>query len=263
MESLAARVTCPKCGYVRQPTDTNPDWQCPKCQIAYLKYRRGGSQLASRLAAGGREIAAEARADSSVYMLIAANVVALAISLWTHMSLRELMVVYWIQSVIIGIAAAARILSLERFTTGGITMNDRPVPEKPSSKALVAGFFAMHYGGFHAVYLVFLAAAPGEQSGGSLLGYVLCSAVFSVNHGYSLAQNVKRDALGRPNIGALMILPYARIIPMHLTIVFGGLFFGGLWAFFLFGLLKIAADVGMHTVEHHVFAKGSLLPPAK
>ena len=29
---------CPKCGYVRQQTDTAPEWQCPNCGIAYAKY---------------------------------------------------------------------------------------------------------------------------------------------------------------------------------------------------------------------------------
>jgi hypothetical protein len=28
---------CPKCGYVRKPSDTAPEWQCPNCQIAYAK----------------------------------------------------------------------------------------------------------------------------------------------------------------------------------------------------------------------------------
>jgi glutaredoxin len=28
---------CPKCAYVRKPTDEAPDWQCPSCQIAYVK----------------------------------------------------------------------------------------------------------------------------------------------------------------------------------------------------------------------------------
>ena len=76
-----------------------------------------------------------------------------------------------------------------------------------------------------------------------------------------MLQNIRRDAAGRPNIGTLMSLPYARILPMHLTIVFGGLFFGGIGAFLLFGALKVVADVIMHTIEHHVLAKGRALPP--
>ena len=30
---------CPKCSYVRQPTDTAPDWECPACGIVYAKYK--------------------------------------------------------------------------------------------------------------------------------------------------------------------------------------------------------------------------------
>lgn len=32
-------VTCPKCGYVRQPHDTAPDYECPKCGIVYAKFK--------------------------------------------------------------------------------------------------------------------------------------------------------------------------------------------------------------------------------
>ncbi|MFC7298230.1 glutaredoxin family protein [Herminiimonas aquatilis] len=28
---------CPKCSYVRKPTDEAPEWQCPSCQVAYVK----------------------------------------------------------------------------------------------------------------------------------------------------------------------------------------------------------------------------------
>lgn len=29
--------TCIKCGYIRQPEDTAPEWQCPSCEVAYSK----------------------------------------------------------------------------------------------------------------------------------------------------------------------------------------------------------------------------------
>ncbi len=34
---------CPKCGHVRMETETAPDWQCPKCGIAYLKFEQSQS----------------------------------------------------------------------------------------------------------------------------------------------------------------------------------------------------------------------------
>lgn len=253
---------CPKCGHVRTAADTNPEWQCPKCQIAYVKYRPGAARLGARLAAGGREMAAEAKSDGSVYTLLAANLVALMIAYLTRMSLRDLMLVYWMQSVIIGISSVSRILSLERFSTENLKINNQPVEETPQSKWQIAGFFTLHYGIFHLVYLGFL-AFEGEASphSGTAFGYFLCALVFAANHGYSLLQNVRRDALGMPNIGTLMFLPYARIVPMHVTILTGGSFYGGAQAFAIFGALKIAADVVMHTVEHHVLSKGSVLPP--
>jgi len=253
---------CPKCGHVRGPADENPDWQCPRCQIAYAKFRPGGAPLRTRLVAGGRELAAEARGDQSVVALIAANLLALLIAWATHMSLRELMLVYWIQSVIIGISAAIRILKLDQFSTEDLKMNGQALDEAPSTKAKVAGFFALHYGFFHFIYLMFLAFERNPQPGGSAAGYLLCALVFAANHSYSLVQNVRRDAAGRPNIGTLMFLPYARIVPMHITIIVGGAFFGGAAAFALFATLKIAADVVMHTVEHHVLAKRISLPAA-
>ena len=39
--------TCPKCSYVRRPTDAAPAWQCPRCGVAYDK-ALGSAALASR-----------------------------------------------------------------------------------------------------------------------------------------------------------------------------------------------------------------------
>jgi hypothetical protein len=194
------------------------------------------------------------RQDRSVLALLAANVAALAIAWALKMSLRDLMLVYWIQSVIIGVTSCIRILRLERFDTDGFRINNQAVEETPATKRRVAAFFALHYGFFHLVYLIFIAApgAPGKL--GSLGAYLLCAAVFAINHGYSMRHNLARDAGGRPNIGTLMFLPYARIVPMHATILFGGLF-AGTPAFFLFGCLKTLADVVMHVVEHYVLGK--------
>ena len=242
---------------MRTAADTNPAWQCPKCRIAYAKYRPGSAGIAAQLVASGRKLATEARADRSVLALIAANLVALLIAWLAHMSLHELMLVYWIQSVIIGISFVIRILSLERFSTENLKFNNQPVAEEPASKVKVAAFFTVHYGFFHFGYLLFVLSDRNLGPGGSALGYLLCALVFALNHGYSLRHNIRRDALGRPNLGTMMFLPYARIVPMHVTILAGGSLYGGAHAFALFGFLKIVADAVMHTVEHHVLAGGS------
>lgn len=35
-------MICPKCAYLRRPTDTAPDWQCPACGVAYAKVAAKG-----------------------------------------------------------------------------------------------------------------------------------------------------------------------------------------------------------------------------
>lgn len=38
MSGTTTVAECPKCGYVRQASDTAPPWQCPACEVAYGKY---------------------------------------------------------------------------------------------------------------------------------------------------------------------------------------------------------------------------------
>lgn len=255
---------CPKCGYVRAASDSNPAWQCPRCQIAYAKVVAAAAPLQERIVAHAGAMAERAGSDHSLAALVAANVFALAVAWFTGMTLRDLMLVYWIQSVVIGVTNVVRILKLHQFSTSNMTMNGRPVPENAAGKRMAAGFFCLHYGFFHLAYFMFIVfgdkhhPAQGLGSLGSPWAYALVALSFAVNHFFSLRHNLESDASGRPNLGILMILPYARILPMHLTIVFGlGFAGGGIPAFLFFGGLKTAADCLMHVVEHHILAQNA------
>jgi hypothetical protein len=248
---------CPKCAYVRTTADTNPAWQCPRCHIAYAKFAAAAAPVGARLAAHGREMADEASHDSSLVVLVIANVVVLAIAYFTHMSLRSLLFVYWMQSVVIGVTHVIRVLSLQRFSTEGFR------PEAPgemnfATQHAMAAFFVMHYGGFHLAYFSFL-VRDREAAGQPLLAgaggsYALCALIFTINHAFSLARNVKSDAAGTPSLATLMVLPYARIVPMHVMVLGGAFLMAGTstFALFAFGLLKTIADVLTHALDHHM-----------
>ncbi len=51
---MTTPVTCPKCGYLRTSSDTAPGWQCPRCGIAYNKFRTDGDRGQSSAAANYR-----------------------------------------------------------------------------------------------------------------------------------------------------------------------------------------------------------------
>lgn len=52
-----------------------------------------------------------------------------------------------------------------------------------------------------------------------------------------------------------MFLPYARVIPMHLTIIFGFGFGSHSFALIIFLILKTVADWIMHEFEHRLLQK--------
>jgi hypothetical protein len=187
---------------------------------------------------------------SSTCSLIIANLIAINFAVYEGWNLQDLMVIYWTQSVIIGYFSYQRILDLKQFSTENFQMNGQRPPENQKTKRSTATFFAIHYGGFHAAYLFFLLSNQ-QNFQGSWLVLFICVVVFYLNHRYSYDYNRELDQNRKPNIGIIMFFPYARILPMHLTIVAGGSFEPTTtWALLLFLGMKTVADVIMHTVEH-------------
>jgi hypothetical protein len=253
MAERPIEVTCPKCGHARRAVDDAPAWQCPACGIAYHKHQAWLAQARAR----AKQVVVPPRpgeasppivVDGSVWSLVAANVLALAIALYQGWPAAMLMLLYWGQSVVIGVSYMLRILSLEKFSTENFKINDRPVRPTPAVKRQVAFFFLFHYGFFHVAYLMFLLIDAHKQGVAFDAWFWGCTAVFALNHLWSYRYNRDLDRRGTPNIGTLMFTPYIRIVPMHLTIIFGSMLPGISLA--LFGLLKTLADIGMHFVEH-------------
>jgi len=200
--------------------------------------------------------------DNSLRALIVSNVVTIIIAVVEDWSLSVVLLIYWTQSVIIGIFHIRRMLNLGEFTTSGLKMNGRPVEATPKSKKQIAAFFALHYGFFHLVYLVFVLTAVSSDDGLSSLGWLGLiggSSVFAVNHFFSYIHNRDLDRTGKPNLGTMLFLPYARIVPMHLIIVMGAAFGGSRVALVVFLSLKTLADAVMHIVEHRALRKNAVL----
>jgi hypothetical protein len=120
-----------------------------------------------------------------------------------------------------------------------------------------ANFLAMHYGFFHVMYAIFLVGSVHAASSATAPGSdpAMCSLCWCWELRLRLRstpehrRNVAIDRGRRPNIGAMMFLPYLRVVPMHLIIIGGAMLGGGNSAVIVFGALKTVADVGMLILE--------------
>lgn len=200
--------------------------------------------------------------DASVLGLIASNMVVVVWALIEKWNLAFLMSVYWAQSVIIGIFWFFTIVTYKNAYKK-YTEDPFELPDKLNtfSRLGIGLFFLLHFGGFHLGYMVFLLShAPFAKKTFEfpVSAFVIFTGLFFVNQ-LILSIKFARKSEHKPaNISKLMGFPYARVIPMHLTIILGGWVsgkgFNPQFTLLFFLALKTAADVIMHVQQKKGFA---------
>ena len=198
------------------------------------------------------------RPDLPLLSLLLANGITIVLALLQHWAVGTVLAVYWFQSVTIGLFTVVRLLGVSAGRDGR---------ERFKGIAL-AGFFALHYGLFHLVYLVFIVAfvLSGTYGIADPVGIALGCALFFVNHLVSFLWYRPREEASPE---AIFAEPYARIVPMQLTIIFGAFLtamvpgaLGAELVLLLFLLLKTVADVAAHLKKHARTPPASAPAPA-
>lgn len=184
----------------------------------------------------------------SIISLLISNLIVIILAIVQSWDTSTVLWVYWMQSLIIGLFQFLRILSLKKFSTENFTINNRPALPTQNTKIFTAFFFAFHYGFFHFIYAIFLFNFFKSSKPFDFNYLFLGGFIFFINHFFSYQHNKIVDEQKTQNIGQLMFTPYARIIPMHLIIIFGATL--GQSALIIFLMLKTLADLLMHAVKH-------------
>jgi hypothetical protein len=195
------------------------------------------------------------RFNTPTTLLLFSNLLSLILALVFHWPVLTILWGYWLQSIIIGVFTFIKIIM--------IRIEEYP-PIHPQFRLHgYAFFFAIHYSIFHIFYAAFLIGFS-SQTGGvfghlqppNFLGVTIVGALFFINHTYSF---IKYYILDRKQIRfyakTIFFEPYARIIPIHLSL-FAAAYFVMVYsyaepliiAFFL--LLKTLADVILHRYQH-------------
>lgn len=198
----------------------------------------------------------KARIALSLATLLIVNLLPLAGVVVWGWKLFDLIVIYWLETLVIGGFGIIRMA----LTTGWFAL-------------FVVPFFIVHFGGFMAGHFVFLTMMFSDRGGGGFSeiprrlhdmivaeGLWVALIGLAISHGLGflfmfLLPWLRRRRQGRPlhaeadpnDAGGAMFGPYRRVVVMHLSILFGAFLvtaFGNNFAFLaLLVALKTASDL--------------------
>jgi hypothetical protein len=223
-----------------------------------LEFKPPPDSALTRLAAWTSEAARKARSDASTWSLVGANVAAAATALTTGMSARELVLVYWAQSVFICLCGALR-FALMRQQRKRDFYDDAPQGTEPPGVRLKAGLtYLAFWGVLHAGFIgwIFWNAQTKRFQPIPIDWpvFMLCLAVFAAHHGYSLVHNLRADAAGSSgDPGVLFVIPFFRVFPMQIISAVA-VAVGDTSAFTIVfsAVMKSVADLISHRLEHQL-----------
>ena len=199
----------------------------------------------------------------SLLVLGLANALPIAGVLLLGWKVFPLVLLYWLENVVVG-----------GFNVGKLLLARPQEPAYSVGKLFLIPFFVFHFGMFTLVHGVFVFALFGAKSlprfdslaelPAAIRAYHLGWGVLAlvVSHGLSFYWNYfENGEYRRASLPILMVQPYARLVVLHLAVLFGGwivLTLGSpLLALLVLVALKTAADVRAHQAERHTFMEAA------
>lgn len=177
--------------------------------------------------------------DPEFYFILFYNMMIIGLYVFDKVEPMFVIWAYYLQSVFMGLQFVVRELVNKTRADGSFF---------PLSKHAMTGFFMVHYGGFHAVYFIFLVIMSTDLDAMvlvDLIKEVKLTALFLL---LNLVLFTGRQIIpSTPNkYQPSIFLAYVRILPMHLVIIIGLNSDWALDAFIIFMLLKVLMDLVMY-----------------
>ena len=181
----------------------------------------------------------------SALLLIAMNLVPLVGVVAFGWSVGALMLLYWAETVVIGV------LNIPRLLTAGMGSGDGF--GRGCGAVFITGFFIVHYGLFNFGHYSFLQeffTLPALDT-----GLLIALAGLAASHLFSLFVNwFGKGEYKDATSNAQMVRPYGRVFVMHVVIIIGGFLSDRLGEplapLILLVALKIVVDLYAHTRSH-------------
>jgi hypothetical protein len=159
--------------------------------------------------------------------------------------------IYWIQSVLIGVFNFLDLLTIQHPDPESMMVNGKPIPNNLASKGCMAFFFLFHYQFFHLVYAIFIITGVKGKIDFRFLVISIAAILLELTIGFIRNKAVQKNQV--VNYGKQFVIPYVRIIPMHLMILVPA--FLGLSSVYIFLILKMLADLAMYLITQQLYSK--------
>lgn len=218
----------------------------------------------------------------SSFVLVIANLLPLAGVLWLGWEVVDILLLYWTESVIVGVINVMRMIASR---SGHILSGLIPAVRQAKFAAaleqsnvqfpvtaikwIIIPFFVFHYGMFCYGHLSAVVGFFGNQelSGGignsipalSNTSFWISVTAIAVSHLFSYFNNfLGKGEFKRVGLATLMHRPYGRIMVMHVSIIFGAggamLLGNPLPVLLVLVIAKTFLDLSMHNKERRSFA---------
>lgn len=193
-----------------------------------------------------------------VTWLVAVNLVPLAGVFILGWDVAAILFLYWAENLVVGVFNLVKM----KTARGSDINSEYSISGRSSGKVSRWGlmlFFLVHYGMFtlgHGVFVLALFGLPAAAPDWLATSLLLLVA----SHGVSYYQNfLKGGERDRVSYQDLFMQPYARVMVMHITIIFGGFFLQALGsppaALAVLVMLKIGMDIVSHKKERRKAAE--------
>lgn len=186
--------------------------------------------------------------DPSLYAILLFNVYLIYYYQSFPTSIHAIILLYWVQSVLIGVFNVVDMLTGKPAKTGSLKMNGAP-----ASQGCAALFFVVHYGIFHFVYLIFLSLTHLMPAVSRWQYLVNAFWILLAGMTLEFIQTKFRFRNKEKDLGTMFFLPYLRIIPMHLMILVPSLLHVS--GYMLFLILKTIFDLIGHVAYNKMLYK--------
>lgn len=201
--------------------------------------------------------------ERAIVALVAANLIPLVGVLFFGWSLHTILILYWLENGIVGFWNVPKIALAEgpivQPPAGGRTTP--AIPGAGIARAAIIPFFIFHYGMFWTVHGIFVFVLPSFGGRSASFGGIDWSAILIgaialfISHGASFFTNyLGRGEYRTTSPASQMGAPYARVVVLHLTILFGAfavaLIGAPIAALLIMVMLKTGIDLALHLREH-------------